>query len=76
MAIKMLCYEKSVKNPRFAQELGMFPKYPMVFTPPAMSAPQNPALSQPINPQAQPSTLETPNAMKQVDAEMKQQGSI
>ena len=76
MAIEMLCYEKSVKNPRFAQELGMFPKYPMVFTPPAMSAPQNPALAQPLNPQAQPSTLETPNAMKQVDAEMKQQGSI
>jgi hypothetical protein len=48
----------------------------MVFTTPAMSAPQNPALAQPTNPQAQPSTLETPNAMKQVDAEMKQQGSI
>jgi len=76
MAIEMLCYEKSVKNPRFAMELGMYPKYPMVFTPPPMSAPQNPALAQPMDQSAQPSTLETPNAMKQVDAEFKQQGSM
>ena len=76
MAIEMLCYEKSVRNPRFSQELSMFPKYPMLFTPPPMAAPQNPALAQPINPEAQSSTLETPNAMKQVDAEFKQQGAF
>jgi hypothetical protein len=45
----------------------------MVFTPPAVSAPMNPALAQPIDP-AQSSTLDAPNAQKQVDAEMKQQG--
>lgn len=76
MAIEMLCYEKSVKNPRFAAELGLFPKYPMLFTPPAVSAPQNPALAQPMTNGAQSSTLETPNAMKQVDAELKQQGAL
>jgi len=76
MAIEMLCFEKSVKNPAFAMELGMFTKFPMVFTPPAVSPMQNPALSQPMNPEAQSSTLETPNAMKQVDAELKQQGEI
>jgi hypothetical protein len=76
MAIEMLCYEKSVKNPKFAAELSMFPKYPMVFTPPAMSAPQNPALAQPTAGQQQPSTLDPSNAMKQVDAELKQQGAI
>lgn len=77
MAIEMLCYEKSVKNPRFAQEMGLFPKFPMLFTPPPMSAPQNPALAQPMEQNtAQSSTLETPNAMKQVDAEIKQQGAI
>lgn len=70
-AIEMLSYEKSVKNQKFAMELSAFPKFPMVFVPPAISAPMNPAISQPINPD-QPSTLETPNAMKQVDAEMKQ----
>ena len=74
MAIEMLCFEKSVKNTRFAQELSLFPKYPMVFTPPPMSPMQNPALAQPMNPEAQSSTLSTPNAMKQVDAEIKQQG--
>jgi hypothetical protein len=76
LAIEMLCYEKSVKNPAFAMELSQFPKYPMLFTPPAVSAIQNPALAQPVNPQAGPSTLETPNAMKKVDAELKQQGSL
>lgn len=76
MAIEMLCYEKSVKNPRFAAELGLFPKYPMLFTPPALSAPQNPALAQPMQQNAQPSTLDPSNAMKQVDAEIKQQGAI
>ena len=75
-AIEMLAYEKSVKNPRFAQEMALFPKFPMVFTPPAIAAPQNPALSQPMSPQAQSSTLEPSNAMKQVDAELKQQGEM
>lgn len=75
-AIEMLAYEKSVKNPRFAQEMALFPKFPMVFTPPAMAAPMSPALSQPMQQQAQPSTLETPNAMKQIDAEFKQQGAL
>ena len=72
-AIEMLCYEKSVKNPKFSQEMAMYPKFPMVFTPPAIAAMSSPALSTPNNP-AQSSTLETPNAMKQVDAEMQQQG--
>jgi hypothetical protein len=76
MAIEMLCFERSVKNPAFSMELGMFTKYPMVFTPPAVSPMQNPALSQPMNPDAQSSTLSTPNAMKQVDAELKQQGEL
>lgn len=76
-AIEMLCYEKSVKNASFANEMALFNKFPMVFTPPAMAAPQNPALSQPQqNPQAQSSTLNTPNAMKQIDAEIKQQGAF
>jgi hypothetical protein len=74
-AIEMLCYEKSVKNPTFAQEMSAFNKYPMVFSLPTMAAPMSPALSQPTN-TAQSSTLETPNAMKQVDAEMKQQGEM
>jgi len=76
MAIEMLCYEKSVKNPRFGAEMGLFPKFPMVFTPPAVAAPQTPALSHPMNPEAQSSTLEPSNAMKQVDAELKQQGEM
>ena len=75
-AIEMLAYEKSVKNPRFGAEMALFPKFPMVFTPPAIAAPQSPALSQPMQPQAQTSTLETPNAMKQIDAEFKQQGAL
>jgi hypothetical protein len=74
MAIEMLCFEKSVKNPAFAMELGQFTKYPMVFTPPPMAPMQNPALSQPMNPEAQSSTLSTPNATKKIDAEIKQQG--
>jgi hypothetical protein len=74
-AIEMLCYEKSVKNMKFAQELSMFPKFPMVFVAPPMSSPMNPAIAQPTT-EAQSSTLETPNAMKQVDAEMKQQGAM
>jgi len=50
----------------------------MVFSPPAMAAPMNPALAQaqPQSPQAQSSTLSTPNAMKQVDAAIKQQGAL
>jgi hypothetical protein len=75
-AIEMLAYEKSVKNPSFANEMALFIKFPMVFTPPALGPMQNPALSQPMNPEAQPSTLKTPNAMKQVDAELKQQGEM
>lgn len=74
-AIEMLCYEKSVKNPAFAAEMAGFTKFPMVFTPPPMTPMLNPALAQP-NIDAQSSTLKTPNAMKQVDAEMKQQGEI
>jgi hypothetical protein len=75
-AIEMLAYEKSVKNPAFANEMALFTKFPMVFTPPATAAMQSPALSQPINPEAQPSTLQPNNAMKQVDAELKQQGAM
>lgn len=58
-AIEMLAYEKSVKNPKFAQELASFAKYPMVFTPPAISAPSNPAAVQPT-----PSTGNQPSPMK------------
>jgi hypothetical protein len=75
-AIEMLAYEKSVKNPAFANEMALFTKFPMVFTPPPMAAMQNPALSQSTQPQAQPSTLEPSNAMKKVDAELKQQGEM
>jgi hypothetical protein len=71
----MLCYERSVKNPAFQMEMSMFTKYPMVFTPPAMAAPMNPALSQNIQQQG-PSSLETPNAVKQIDQEIKQQGAF
>lgn len=74
MAIEMLCYEKSVKNPTFAQEMAVFTKFPMVFTPPAISAPMNPALAQPMEQTDQSSTFQPKNAMKQVDSEMKQQG--
>ena len=72
----MLAYEKSVKHPSFANEMALFIKFPMVFTPPALGPMQNPALSQPMNPEAQSSTLSTPNAMKLVDAEIKQQGAM
>lgn len=71
MAIEMLCYERSVKNPKFSQELMTFAKFPMVFTPPPMAAPQNPAMSQPISGQTSPS-LGMSNTMKQVDQEIKQ----
>lgn len=70
-AIEMLCYEKSVKNPKFAQDLMSFEKFPMVFTPPAIAAPSNPAMSQPMNTSGQPSP-KMENTMKQVDAENKQ----
>jgi len=71
MAVEMLCYEKSVRSPKFAMELQRFEKYPMVFTPPPMAAPMNPAMSQPMG--GQPSGgLEMSNKMKQVDQEMKQ----
>lgn len=71
MAIEMLCYEKSVKNPKFSQELMRFEKFPMVFTPPAVAAPQNPAMSQPMT--GQPSeAFGMSNTMKQVDQELKQ----
>lgn len=76
MAIEMLCYERSVKNPKFAMELGSFQKFPMVFTPPPMAAPSNPAFSQPIDNNGQPSTLQAPNAQKQVDQELKNQGEV
>ena len=72
MGIEMLCYEKSVKNPKFAGELSLFAKYPMVFTPPPVAAPMNPAMAQPNPTTSQPSTLEMSNTMKQVDDELKQ----
>jgi hypothetical protein len=72
MGIEMLCYEKSVKNPKFAGELSLFAKYPMVFTPPPVAAPMNPAMAQPNPTTSQPSTLEMSNTMKQVDEELKQ----
>jgi hypothetical protein len=75
MAIEMLCYEKSVKNPKFSQELMRFEKYPMVFTPPVVAAPMNPAMSQPVQ-TGQSSPLDMSNTMKQVDQEMKQQGEV
>jgi hypothetical protein len=75
-AIEMLCYEKTVKNPAFGAQMALFVKYPMVFTPPPMAPMQNPALAQPNPMAAQSSTLETPNAMKQIDAELKQQGTL
>jgi len=72
MAIEMLCYEKSVKNPKFGMELQNFEKFPMVFTPPPMAAPVNPAMAtQPQQTGAQPS-LGMENTMKQVDSELKQ----
>ena len=75
-AIEMLCYELSVKNQKFARELSRFEKYPMVFTPPAVAAPMNPAIAQPTQQPAQTSpNLEMSNKMKQVDAEI-QQGEI
>lgn len=74
-AIEMLCYEKSVKNPAFQMEMSMFTKYPMVFTPPAMAAPMNPALAQNMQQPGQ-SSLQTPNAIKQIDQEIKQQGEM
>lgn len=70
-AIEMLCYEKSVKNPKFAQDLMSFEKYPMVFTPPATAAMSNPAMSQPITQPSQPSP-KMENTMKQIDSEAKQ----
>lgn len=71
MAIEMLCYEKSVRNPKFAMELQKFEKFPMVFTPPPTAAPMNPAMAQPN--MGQPSSsLNMENKMKQVDQEMKQ----
>lgn len=72
-AIEMLCYEQSVKNPKFAQELMSFDKYPMVFVPPATAAMQNPAMSTPIEQPGQPSP-KMENTMKQVDQEMNQGG--
>lgn len=74
MAIEMLSYEKSVRNPKFAQDLAMFEKYPMVFTPPPVAAPINPAMAQPLNESGNTSGggIEMSNTMKQVDQEMKQ----
>jgi hypothetical protein len=72
MAIEMLCYEKSVRNPKFAMDLQTFAKFPMVFTPPPMAAPSNPAMSQPTNLGETSSPVSMENTMKQVDQEMKQ----
>jgi len=73
MAIEMLAYEKSVKNPKFAAELATFEKYPMVFTPPVVAAPSNPAATQPQNTGSQ-SSARMENTMKQIDSE--NQGAI
>jgi hypothetical protein len=75
-AIEMLSYEKSVKNPKFAAELGAFAKYPMVFSPPPLSSPQNPSLAQPTNPDAQASTAEQTAAPEQLEAIDQQQGEF
>lgn len=72
-AIEMLAYEKSVKNPKFAAELAAYEKYPMVFSPPAIAAPSNPAAVQPTNTGSQ-SSVGMKNTMKQIDSE--QQGAI
>jgi hypothetical protein len=73
MAIEMLCYEKSVKNPKFSQELQSFEKFPMVFTPPAISAPMNPAMATDINQPAQ-SSMKMENTVKQIESD--QQGAL
>lgn len=73
MAIEMLAYEKSVRNPKFAAELATFEKYPMVFTPPAVAAPSNPAAVQPQNTGSQ-SSARMENTMKQIDSD--NQGAI
>jgi hypothetical protein len=75
-AIEGLCFERSAKNPAFAMEMGMFTKYPMVFAPPAIAPQMNPTLSERNTESSGPSTLETPNAMKQVNEQMKQQGEF
>lgn len=73
-AIEMLSYEKSVKNPKFAQELAAYEKYPMVFTPPTIAAPSNPAAVQPTNTGNQPSPMK--NTLEQVGSEENQQGEM
>jgi hypothetical protein len=71
MAIEMLSYEKSVRNPKFAADLQRFEKFPMVFTPPPMAAPMNPAMAQPPV-ESKQGSIEMNNTMKQVDQQMKQ----
>lgn len=74
MAIEMLCYEQSVKNPKFSMDLQRFEKFPMVFTPPPMAAPMNPAMAtQP--PSTNQPQIDMKNTMEQVDSEI-QQGAI
>lgn len=68
-AIEMLCYERSMKNQKFALELQRFEKFPMVFTPPEAMLPQQ-AMPQPTA--GETSKFEMPNTMKQVDQAMKQ----
>jgi hypothetical protein len=70
-AIEMLCYDRSLKNMKFAQELSMFQKFPMVFVPPQMPEMPMPAIPMPPNPN-QTSSVQMPNVMKQVDSELKQ----
>lgn len=72
MALEMLCYEKSVKNPKFSMELQKFEKYPMVFTPPAISAMPNPAMSTLMDQTTGQPSYDMPNSLKQVDSENKQ----
>jgi hypothetical protein len=73
-ALEMLAYEKSVKNPKFAQELQGFEKFPMVFVPPAISALPNPAAAQPTTTGSQPSPMK--NTMEQIGSEESQQGEL
>jgi hypothetical protein len=71
-ALEMLAYDRSLKNMKFAQDLSMFEKFPMVFVPPQMPQMPNPAIPmQQPNP-GQTSGVQMNNTMKQVDQEIKQ----
>jgi hypothetical protein len=79
MALEMLSFERSIKNPSFATEMSLYTKYPMVFTPPAVTPMQNPAVSQPMNPEQKgtpSSSGDFSNKAKQAEADIKTQGEI